>query len=272
MLVAVLHLWSALPAVAQLSVGGGTRQDQNAPIVFRADEVEYDQQLALVVARGHVEISQSGRVLLADTVSYNQRTDTMTASGHVSFMQPTGEIVFADFMELRDSMSESFAKDVRMLLADRSRLAANTGRRTNANRTELRRGVYSPCDLCREDPSAPPAWQLKAREINHDKELQLVEFKDATMEIDGWPILYTPYISAPDPSVKRASGFLIPSAGGSNTLGANVTIPYYWVLGPDKDLTLTPRFMSKAGVLVAGDYREKFSNGEIEATASVNRS
>src|SRR5882762_9565852 len=270
-LVAVL-LGAALPAAAQLSLGGGTRQDQNAPIVFRADEVEYDQQLALTVARGHVEISQSGRILLADTVSYNQRTDTVTASGNVSFMQPTGEIVFADFMELRDSMSEGFAKDVRMLLADRSRLAANTGRRTNGNRTELRRGVYSPCDLCKDDPSAPPAWQLKAREISHDKELQLIEFKDATMEIDGWPVFYSPYLSAPDPSAKRASGFLIPSAGGSNLLGANVTIPYYWVLGPDKDLTLAPRFMTKAGVLLAGDYRERFSNGELDAIASVNRS
>ena len=271
-------LWATLlvgaltPAAAQFSLGGGSRQEQNAPIVFRADEVEYDEQLALTVARGHVEISQSGRILLADTVSYNQRSDTVTASGNVSFSQPTGEIVFADFMELRDSMSEGFAKNVRMLLADRSRLAANTARRTNGNRTELRRGVYSPCDLCKNDPSAPPAWQIKAREIDHDKELQLIEFRYATMEIDGWPVFYSPYISAPDPSVKRASGFLIPSIGGSNTLGANVTIPYYWVLGPDKDLTLTPRFMTQAGALLTADYRERFGNGILDALVSGNHS
>src|SRR5205807_9383039 len=131
MLVEVLHLWSALPAVAQLGVGGSPQQDQAAPIVFRADEVEYDQQLALVVARGHVEISQGGRVLLADTVSYNQRTDTVTASGHVSLTQPTGEIIFAGFLELRDSMSEGLAKDVRMTPSDRSRIAAYTGARTD---------------------------------------------------------------------------------------------------------------------------------------------
>jgi LPS-assembly protein len=271
-LFATLLVGAPTPAAAQFSMSSSAQQDQNAPIVFRADEVEYDEQLALTVARGHVEISQSGRVLLADTVSYNQRTDTVTASGNVSFLQPTGEIVFAEFMELRDSMNEGFAKNVRMLLADRSRLAANTARRTNGNRTELRRGVYSPCDLCKNDPSAPPAWQLKAREIDHDKELQLIEFRDTTMEIDGWPVFYSPYISTPDPSVRRASGFLIPSVGGSNTLGANVTIPYYWVLGPDKDLTLTPRFMTKAGVLLAGDYRERFGNGDVDAVASVNHS
>jgi LPS-assembly protein len=259
-------------AAAQISIGGGGQQDSNAPIVFRADEIQYDDQLALTVARGHVEISQNGQVLLADTVSYNQRTDTVTASGNVSLSQPTGEIVFADFIELRDSMNEAFARNVRMLLADRSRLAANTARRTNANRTELKRGVYSPCDLCRDDPSAPPIWQLKAREIDHDKELQLVEFRDTVMEIDGWPVFYSPYISMPDPSVKRASGFLTPSIGSSNTLGAHVTIPYFLVLGPDKDVTFAPRFTTNAGPVGVAEYRQRFGNGTLDAIGSLNHS
>ena len=266
-----LIVTTATPAGAQFNFGGA-KQDENAPILFRADEIQYDEQLALTIARGHVEIAQGGQVLLADTVSYNQRTDTVTASGNVSLTQPTGEIVFADFMELRDAMSQGFAKNVRMLMADRSRLAANAMRRTNANHTELVRGVYSPCDLCKNDPSAPPLWQLKAREIDHDKELQLLEFRDAVMEIDGWPVFYTPYMSTPDPSVKRASGFLAPSAGSSNTLGAHVTIPYYLVLGPDKDLTLAPRFYTKAGPLAEAEYRQRFGNGTLDAIGSLNHS
>jgi len=272
LLSAALAFSALFPAAAQLPFGSGVPQNKDAPIVFRADEINYDEQLALTVARGHVEISQNGQVLLADTVSYNQRTDTVTASGNVSLSQPTGEIVFADFMELRDSLNEGFAKNVRMLLADRSRLAANTARRTNGNRTELKRGVYSPCDLCKDDPSAPPAWQMKAREIDHDKELQLVEFRDAVMEIDGWPVFYTPYMSVPDPSVKRASGFLPPSIGSSNTLGAHVTIPYYLVLGPDNDLTLAPRLYTQAGPLMEAEYRQRFGNGSLEGVASLNHS
>jgi LPS-assembly protein len=262
----------AVPSAAQIGFNRGQKQNSNAPITLRADEVEYNEDLALTIARGHVEISQNGEVLLADTVTYNQRTDTITASGNVSLSQPTGEIMFANYVELRDAMNEGFATDVRMLLADRSRLAANTARRTNGNRTELRHAVYSPCDLCRKDPSAPPGWQLEAREIDHDKELKRIEFRDATMEIDGWPVFYTPYVSVPDPSVKRASGFLAPSIGSSNVVGAHVTIPYFLVLGPDKDLTLAPRFMTKAGVLLAGEYRERFSNGEIDAIGSLNYS
>jgi LPS-assembly protein len=262
----------ALSAAAQVTLPRRQNQNPNAPITMRADEVEYDEDLALTIARGHVEISQNGEILLADTATYNQRTDTITASGNVSLSQPTGEILFANYLELRDAMKEGFAQDVRMLLADRSRLAANTARLTGGNRTAMQRAVYSPCDLCRRDPSAPPEWQFVAHQIDDDRELKLVEFRDATMEIYGWPVFYTPYISMPEPSVKRASGFLAPSFGESSTLGAHIAIPYFLVLGPDKDLTLVPRLTTKAGPLLGAEYRERFGDGEIDALGSVNYS
>lgn len=264
-------LFDIAPGAAQFSAGTRNQADRNAPVLFQADEVEYDEQLGLTVAKGHVEISQGSEVLLADTVSYNQRTGTITASGHVSLVQPTGEVVFSDFIELRDSMNTGFAQNVRMLLADRSRLAANAARRLG-NRTELTRGVYSPCDLCKENPSAPPLWQFKAREISHDRELKILEFRDAALELDGWPVFYTPYISAPDPTVKRASGFLTPSLGNSSTNGFHFALPYFWAIDGDKDLTLVPRFMTSGGELLASEYRQRFGNGALDAIASINYS
>src|SRR5260370_16266693 len=98
---AILALFlAAPPSLAQLTIGGQKNQDKNAPVVFQADEVQYDDQLALTVAKGHVEISQGGEVLLADTVSYNQRTYTITASVHVSLLEPTAELPFAAFINL----------------------------------------------------------------------------------------------------------------------------------------------------------------------------
>ena len=147
-------LLTAPPGLAQFSISSPKSEDKNAPVVFQADEVEYDDQLALTVAKGHVEISQGGEVLLADTVSYNQRTDTITASGHVSLLEPTGEVTFADFMELRDQMNNVFAQNVRRLLADRSRLVANAARRINGNHFELRRGSTPPA-ICVKRTRAP---------------------------------------------------------------------------------------------------------------------
>ena len=269
---ALMAFGPAAARAAELGLHHAGSGDKSAPILFQADEVNYDQQLGLTIAKGHVEISQNHQVLLADEVSYNERTDTVTASGHVSLLQPTGEVLFANYMELSDSMNNGFGTSVRMLLADHSRLAANTARRVNGNLTQLRRAVYSPCDLCKSDPTKPPAWQLKAEKISDNKATKLLEFEDATMEIDGVPVFYAPYLSAPDPSVKRASGFLMPSFGNSNLTGFHIALPYYWVLGPDKDLTLSPRFTTRAGELLAGQYRQRFANGELNAIASVNYS
>src|ERR1041385_99715 len=71
----VAWLCTAAPAGAQFSAGG--HRERGAPVLFQADEVQYDDQFGLTIAKGHVEISQGGEVLLADQVSYNQRTDTI---------------------------------------------------------------------------------------------------------------------------------------------------------------------------------------------------
>src|SRR5215469_2739688 len=253
------------PAQAQNRIGG----DSSAPVLFRADEVQYDQDLALVVAKGNVEIDQRDQIVLADTVTYNQRTDTVTASGHVSLLQPSGDIVFSDYMELHDNMREGFIKDIRILLSDGSRLAANTGRRVEGNRTEMRRGVYSPCELCASDPTKPPVWQIEAERVVHDKQEQLVEYHDATMEIDGWPIFYTPYFSHPDPSVKRESGFLPPTFGAGGTLGFHITQPYFWAIAPDKDLTIRPMVTTDAGDVLDGEYRQAWGFGRLDVEGSI---
>jgi len=259
----------ALIAAAPQAIAQSATRTSNKPILFQADQVEYDQDLGLTVARGHVELDQADQILLADTVTYNQRTDTVTASGHVSLLQPGGDIVFSDYMELHDDMREGFIKDVRILLSDGSRLAANTGRRVEGNRTEMRRGVYSPCELCASDPTKPPVWQIEAERVVHDKQQQIVEYHDATMELDGWPIFYTPYFSHPDPSVKRQSGFLPPSVGAGSSLGFHVTQPYFWAIAPDKDLTIRPMVTTGAGDVLDGEYRQAWGFGRLDIESSI---
>jgi LPS-assembly protein len=267
--VSLSALGMALDSPASARDTGKPATGNGQPVLFSADEVNYDDQFGLVIARGNVELSQGGSTVLADTISYNERTDTVTASGHVSMLQSTGDVVFGNFVELTDSMREGFIQDIRILLADRSRLAGNTGRRTDGNRTEIRRGIYSPCDLCKDDPTQPPLWQLRAAKIIHDKEEQKVEYQNVALELDGTPVLWSPYFSHPDPSVKRASGFLPPTIGTSNDLGFNFNAPYYWVLAPDKDLTLSPLFTSSQGLDMSGEYRQRFGNGFIDTRASI---
>lgn len=247
---------------------GGELPKKGEPTLLLADELTYYPEYDVVTATGHVEISQGDRVLHADTVSYNRRTNIVTASGNVSLTEPSGEVVFADYVELKDDLKEATIENIRLLLQDKSRIAAASGRRTGGNYSELDRVVYSPCALCPEDPTRPPLWQIKAVKVIHNQNEKTIEFHDASLELFGLPVLYTPYMSIPDPTVKRKSGFLTPSPGFSRNLGFNVQVPYYWAIAPDKEFTFAPLFTTKEGVVAYGDYRQRFDDGELKIIAS----
>jgi len=241
---------------------------EDAPALMSADQVIYDETLGVVTATGNVEISQGERVLLADTVSYNQRTNVVTASGNVSLLEPTGDVVFADFIELTDDLQEGFVRDIRILMSDNSRIAAADGTRTGGKRTIFRRGVFSPCKSCRDNPDRAPLWQIKAARIVHDQEDQTIRYSNAWMEIFGVPVFYTPYFEHPDPTVERQSGFLAPTVGSSQALGGVLQVPYFWNFGPDSDFTFEPIFTTKQGAVIAGEYRQLFSFGQHEFRGS----
>lgn len=239
------------------------------PALLQADEVTYDEQLRIVTARGDVEVAQDERILLADSLSYNLKTDIITAQGNVSLLEPDGEVIFAEYVQLTGDLREGAVKAIRMLLTDRSRLAAAGATRTGGNRTELRRAVFSPCELCKEDPSRAPLWQLKAVEVIHDQEAKVIQYRDAWMEVFGLPVIYTPFFQHPDPTVQRQSGLLTPSAGVSDLLGFNTQIPYFWAISDSQDATIAPIFTTKRNPVFVGEYRQRFANGSMELKGSA---
>ncbi len=258
-------LLAGLPALSASAQQG----DPGFPVLITADRITHDENLGVVVASGDVELSRDRQVVLADSVSYNMRTDVVTASGNVSILDPSGHVIFANFAELTGDLREGFIRDVRILLSDRSRLAAATGIRSGGNKSILKSGVFSPCELCREDPTRAPLWQIKAAEVEHDQEAQVIRYRDAWLEIFGIPIVYVPYFEHPDPTVKRQSGFLAPTVGGSEILGSTYQQPYFWVISEDKDFTFSPIFTTKQGVVGVGKYREAFPNGALDLRGSA---
>jgi len=242
---------------------------ENAPVLLLADELTYDEELGIVTARGNVEISQGDNVVHADAVSYNQRADKVTATGNVSLTGPDGDTIFADYVELTSDLKAATVETIRMLLSDRSRLAAASGTRSeDGKKTELNRAVYSPCDLCKDDPMRAPLWQIKAVRVTHDRETKRIEYHDAWLEMFGVPVLYTPYFSHPDPSVKRASGLLAPSFQYANKLGGAMRLPYFWVLSDDKDVTVTPIFSTGEYPVLLTEYRQRVQDGQFQIEAS----
>lgn len=244
-------------------------QIRETPVVLSADEVVYDRDRDTVIATGNVEIVQGGRVIRADTISFNRTSNVVSASGNVSLLEPTGDVVFADYAELTEDLREGAIQNFRALLSDWSRLAAVSGRRSGGNVTALRKVVYSPCELCKDDPTHPPIWQLKAARATHDQQAATVSYRDAWLELGGVPVFYTPYFEHPDGTVKRKSGFLAPVFGSSNVIGQFYAQPYFQTLGATADLTVEPIFFTKDNPVLAAEYRQHFSNGVMTLNGSA---
>jgi LPS-assembly protein len=256
--------------LAACVAGKAQELDRSQPVLLDADELSYDENLGVVTATGNVELSQGGRILLADAVSYNQRANTISASGNVTLMEPTGEVLFAEYVELTDDMREGFLRGLQMLLVDDSRFAAVNARRRGGTETELNRAVYSPCRDC-VDSEGNPVWQLKARRVTHNSEVKQVTYRDAHLDMLGVPVFYTPYFSHPDPSVRRKSGFLTPSFGASSALGLATQVPYFWAIDESRDFKFDPILSTEVIAIMTGEYRQAFSNGELRARASAMR-
>ncbi|MDE2514464.1 MAG: LPS-assembly protein LptD [Rhodospirillales bacterium] len=239
------------------------------PVTFTADRVEYDQAHSLVTASGHVEAWQNGRVLHADTITFDRTTGVVAAHGHVVLQDPDGEVMFADYAELDQGMKDGVLSGMRALLAQNGRLAANGARREAGKLNELSKVVYSTCNICAKHPNRPPLWELRAASAVQDLEHKKIEYTDATMDILGVPVAYFPYFWHVDPSVKRASGLLIPSFGYSSHIGAFFAQPYYWVINDQSDATFTPMITSRAGPNLDVRYRRRFNNGYLTADGSL---
>ena len=60
-------------------------------------------------------------------------------------------------MELTGDLKDGIVEDIRVILSDGARFAANGARRTGGTIHEMTKAVYSPCEVCRKDPSREPA-------------------------------------------------------------------------------------------------------------------
>ena len=262
------------PARAQLGAlagGGAPAGNSNAPVTFLADQVAYDKTGNIVTATGHVRAWQNGQTLYADKVVLNRKTNVSVATGHVILVEPDGQTVFADQATLSRGMKDAVMNGVSARLAENGRFIANGARRYNAQIDEMARVLYSACDLCKKDPTAAPLWQIRAISATRDLQHKRIEYRDADLEMDGFPVFYLPYMSQPDPSVKRATGFLIPSAGSSSHIGIFAEVPYFIVLGPSSDVTVTPIIGSKQGPVVDAKYRRVFDDGNLNIDLSGGR-
>src|SRR5215813_2010443 len=235
----------------------------NAQMLVQADEIRYDYNNLLVSAVGNVQIYYNGATVEADKVTYDQRSKRLHAEGNARLTEADGKVSYRQLLDLNDEFRDVFIDSLRLETPDQTRMAASRADRTGANYTVFQSGVYTACEPCRDDPRKPPLWQVKAARIIHNESEKMMYFEDARIEFFGVPLAWMPYFSAPDPTVKRKTGFLMPIVSTSSAYGFGLETPYYLALAPNYDATISPRITTTQGPLLRGEWRQRFEDGEL---------
>jgi LPS-assembly protein len=230
-------------------------------MLVQADEMKYDYNNHTVAAVGNVQIYYGGATLEADRVIYDQKSKRLRAEGNARLTESDGKISYGEIIDLREDFRDGFVDSLRLDTPDQTRMAAARADRSAGNFTVFQSGVYTACEPCRDDPRKPPLWQVKAKRIIHNQTEKMMYFEDGALEFFGKPIAWFPYMSAPDPTVKRKTGLLLPQFSTNSNYGFGVEIPYYIALAPDYDLTLAPRFTTKQGPLMQAEWRQRLQSG-----------
>ena len=234
----------------------------DARLLMSANELTFNQDTEVVTATGAVQVDYDGFKLVAQRLEYHQRTGRLKAFGDIELVEPDGNRIYAQELDITDDFGDGFINALRIERPDNTRLVADSAQRLDDERTTLNNGVYTACEICEKDPSKPPLWQIKARRVTHNGKTKTLYLEGAHFELFGRPIAFLPPMTVPDHTVKRKSGFLIPSFGYTKELGAKVAVPYYFALNPHYDLTVTVTGYTQQGFMGDAEFRQRFYNGE----------
>lgn len=261
LVVATLALVTCLARPSYAQTPAKAPETQVDKLLVDADELVYDNDKNTVTAKGDAKLYYKGKILEADRVIYDRKSGRVIAEGHARLTDPGRQTTYGDKFELTDDFKDGFIESLRIETEDKTHFASPRAERIAGNVTVFDHGTFTTCDACKDDPSKPPLWQVRAKRIIHNKEEATVYYEDATFDVAGIPVAYLPYFSSPDGTVRRRSGLLTPSYYGSQTLGVGVSLPYFFNLAPNYDMTLTPTYYSRQGFLAEGEWRHRLDTG-----------
>ena len=231
-----------------------------------ADKVWIDGNDTLT-AEGHVEILQAGTRIKATRIVYSGKDGGMRIDGPITLIEGDDIIVLASSADLDSDLRNGILRGARMVLNQQLQLAATEIHRVDGRYTQLYKTVASSCKICND--SDVPLWQIRASRIIHDQQERQLYFDNAVLRVMDVPIFYLPRLRLPDPTLKRATGFLVPQFRSTSKLGWGIKLPYFVRLGDSADITLTPYFATKSKTLELR-FRRAFRTGDISFEGAIS--
>ena len=202
--------------------------------------------------KGHVSVTQGDRQIHADEMEYNSKSNRFKTDSWLEYEDPVVKLTgkSGDYSPTQGADFRAATFDLKQRAA---RGSADAMKLTPQGVIDLKGVRFTTC------PKAEEAWQIKAKSITLDTGARVGEARSAVVDFEGVPILYLPWVSFPL-SNERKSGFLYPTIGNNSRSGPSISVPYYWNIAPNADLTFEPIEYARRNVDLGGEARYLSSN------------
>ncbi len=235
------------------------------PISFEADSVVVDQNDNSLFATGNVLLKQANETLRANEVRYYRSEKRAIARGNVVHTAANGTVSYAEVMELETEFSHIIAETIVAQFVDGSWISAKNADRKAAQLEVFEQTRFTPCK-CNFQNGERPLWDIKANQTVRNEKTQTITHFNMRMRVLNVPVAYLPFLSHPDWTVRRRSGFLTPRFIVSSDLGFTPSVPYYQIIDETSDLEFTAYKYQYRGLSVKTRYRRLWDNTGLNST------
>ena len=217
------------------------------PIIIYAQEMDASNA-SQGQASGDVEVYRGDQHMTTDLVLYNPEGRVVTIPGDMSYEDQQLWINGSEAEYSFDQESGTFSMIDYGLTGSSANGTADYAELIGGHTAQLHRISYTTC------PGDDPDWVLSAQKLDLKHDDGWGEARGAKLEFKGIPIFYAPYFTFPIDD-RRKTGFLYPSFSNTNDNGFEFGVPFYWNIAPNQDATIEPRYFTKRGLMISGDYR-----------------
>ncbi len=232
--------------------------DPDSPIDVTSDVAIYNEASGKAELSGNVEVVRGGQRLFADEVHYSEQERTVQARGGVTFSGSGLTVKGPDAEVHLDDDTAEFSQASYWYSPRHARGRASRVYRKSPQVIELDNATYTTCNPGNYD------WLLSADYVKLDRESGQGTARNVLLRFKQVPIIYTPYFVFPIDD-RRKTGFLTPKFGTTSNSGLSIAAPFYWNMAPNRDVVITPNWLSDRGLQVRTDFRYlyPFSRGRL---------
>jgi LPS-assembly protein len=218
-----------------------------APLELTSDFAEiFDNEIGHYL--GNVDIKRADQHSLSHIANYDSVSKTLDLNGDV-FYNEDNLALYGRSASIKLATDQSKLRNALFISSpNHLRGSSKVVYRDSKTFSRYKDITYTSCRPGNQD------WALHASELKINDDLGKGAVKNAWLEFKGLPVFYAPYLSFPTDN-RRETGFLPPSFHFTKQGGFGVYTPYYWNIEPNYDFTFTPRYLTKRGMLMDGNFR-----------------